>query len=76
MATYDLFMESFDSLPIACLVNDKFIAMHGGISPKLRTLEDLQRIDRYKELPREGLFCDIVWSDPVCDKNGQLFDVY
>lgn len=70
METYDLFMESFDSLPIACLVNDKFIAMHGGISPKLRTLEDLLHIDRFKELPREGLFCDIVWSDPVCDKNG------
>jgi serine/threonine-protein phosphatase 2B catalytic subunit len=39
--TYDLFMESFDALPIACIVNDKFIAVHGGISPKLKTIEDL-----------------------------------
>ena len=65
-------MESFDSLPIACIVNDKFIAVHGGISPKLKTIEDLQRLDRYKELPREGLFCDIVWSDPVNNNTGSL----
>jgi serine/threonine-protein phosphatase 2B catalytic subunit len=39
--TYDLFMESFDALPIACIVNDKFIAVHGGISPQLKTIEDL-----------------------------------
>ena len=41
LETYELFMESFDSLPIACIVNDKFIAMHGGISPKLKSIEDL-----------------------------------
>ncbi len=33
--TYDLFMESFDALPIACIVNNKFLALHGGISPNL-----------------------------------------
>ena len=72
METYDLIMDSFDALPSACIVNDKFIAVHGGISPKLKTIEDLQRLDRYKELPREGLFCDIVWSDPASNLNGSL----
>lgn len=32
---YDLIMESFDCLPLACIVDDKYIAMHGGISPEL-----------------------------------------
>jgi serine/threonine-protein phosphatase 2B catalytic subunit len=39
--TYELFMESFDALPLACIVNEKFIAVHGGISPNLKTIEDL-----------------------------------
>jgi serine/threonine-protein phosphatase 2B catalytic subunit len=32
---YDLFMETFDQLPIAALVSDRYLCMHGGISPEL-----------------------------------------
>ena len=28
-------MESFDLIPISCIVNGKFLAVHGGISPEL-----------------------------------------
>jgi serine/threonine-protein phosphatase 2B catalytic subunit len=52
------------------LVNNKFLAIHGGISPDLKTLEDLNNIKRVKEPPRTGLFCDILWSDPVEDDSG------
>ena len=40
LQTYDLFMQTFDALPIACLVNDKFLALHGGISPDLKTVRN------------------------------------
>ena len=33
--TYDVMMELFDSMPVACVVDDKYLAMHGGISPDL-----------------------------------------
>lgn len=36
--TYNLFMDTFDSLSISCLVNKKFLALHGGISPDLITV--------------------------------------
>lgn len=74
--TYDLFMDTFDSLPIGCLVNNKFLAIHGGISPDLKTLDDLNEIKRMKEPPRTGLFCDILWSDPVEDDNGYCESLY
>ena len=35
---YDTIMESFDALPLSCIVNDKFIAIHGGISPELKSV--------------------------------------
>ncbi len=63
-------MESFDSLPIACIVNDKFLAVHGGLSPELKKIEDLQKLDRFRELPRDGLYCDLVWSDPTHEQYG------
>ena len=68
--TYNLFMDSFDVLSLGCLVNNKFLALHGGISPELKTLEDLNNIKRAREPPRSGLFCDILWSDPVDDDIG------
>jgi len=39
MDTYTLFMELFDSMPISCIVDGKYLAMHGGISPELNKLD-------------------------------------
>lgn len=74
--TYNLFMDTFDVLPIGWLVNNKFLAIHGGISPDLKTLEDLNNIKRVKEPPRTGLFCDLLWSDPVEDDSGYCESLY
>lgn len=65
---YDLFLESFEAMPIAAVVNNDYLCVHGGISPDLISIEDIGRkIDRFKEPPLSGLLCDILWSDPVED---------
>jgi len=40
-------MEVFDTLPIAALVAKKYLAVHGGISPKLNLVEEINKIDRF-----------------------------
>lgn len=42
---YDLLMDSFDLMPLACLVNGKFLALHGGISPDLKTVSFFTLLD-------------------------------
>ncbi|XP_049849839.1 uncharacterized protein LOC126320404 [Schistocerca gregaria] len=68
---YELFMEVFDHLPLAAVVEapnlDRFFCAHGGISPHFKTIEEIQCIDRVQEPPDEGPICDLVWSDPVND---------
>jgi serine/threonine-protein phosphatase 2B catalytic subunit len=68
---YDVIMTFFDCLPLAALINDRFLAVHGGISPEITCLEDINAIHRFGEPPSSGPFCDLLWSDPSTDKNQQ-----
>jgi serine/threonine-protein phosphatase 2B catalytic subunit len=36
--TYEVLMDSFDLFPLSCVINGKFIALHGGISPELKSV--------------------------------------
>lgn len=73
---YDLFMECFDRMPIACIINGQFLALHGGISPDAMTCGEINQLDRFKEPPQEGAFCDILWSDPVDNQTGILKAIF
>jgi len=68
---YDAFMEAFDTLPLAAVINGKFLAIHGGLSPEFRTLDQVNKIDRFREPPKDGIFCDLLWSDPAEDKENE-----
>ena len=56
--------EVFDTMPLAALVEGEVLCVHGGLSPDLRTVDQMRVIDRKMEIPQEGPFCDLMWSDP------------
>jgi hypothetical protein len=43
-AVYDACGRSFDALPIAALIDGKFFAVHGGISPHLDRISELNQV--------------------------------
>ena len=57
-------MEVFDHLAIAALVEGKIFCVHGGLSPSFKTFDQIRMIDRLMEVPHDGPFADLMWSDP------------
>jgi serine/threonine-protein phosphatase 2B catalytic subunit len=39
--------ETFDALPVAALIAKKYLAMHGGISPELQKLDQINEVSRF-----------------------------
>ncbi|KAL1330244.1 hypothetical protein AAHE18_12G097000 [Arachis hypogaea] len=65
-----LLRDCFNCLPLAALIDDKIICMHGGLSPDLRNLNQIRSLPRPTEVPETGLLCDLLWSDPCGDIEG------
>jgi len=64
------FTDCFNCLPVAAIVDEKILCMHGGLSPDLVRLDQISRIMRPTDVPDTGLLCDLLWSDPDKDVSG------
>ncbi|KAM7481660.1 hypothetical protein LguiB_006243 [Lonicera macranthoides] len=61
---WKIFTDCFNCLPVAALIDEKILCMHGGLSPELENLDKIVEIQRPTEIPDNGLLCDLLWSDP------------
>ncbi|EKF33465.1 serine/threonine-protein phosphatase PP1 beta [Trypanosoma cruzi marinkellei] len=66
------FTDVFNCLPIAALIEEIALCMHGGLSPELRNLNQINQIRRPLVVPDAGLACDILWSDPEENSSGWM----
>jgi len=56
--------ELFDYFALASVIDGQILCVHGGLSPDLTTLDQIRLLERNQEIPHEGPFCDLMWSDP------------
>ena len=63
----------FDFLPLAATIDGRVFCVHAGLSPSLQNIDDIKEISRIKEIPHEGPFADLMWSDPDSDTSGFKF---
>ena len=61
---WKIFTECFNCLPVAALLDEKILCMHGGLSSEMEKVEQIKKIVRPTDVPEQGLLCDLLWSDP------------
>ncbi|OAD68982.1 hypothetical protein PHYBLDRAFT_127325 [Phycomyces blakesleeanus NRRL 1555(-)] len=67
MMMFKIFSETFNSLPLAHVIGNKILVVHGGLfSRDDVTLDDIRKIDRLalRQPGNDGLMCELLWSDP------------
>ncbi|OQR69270.1 serine/threonine-protein phosphatase PP1-2-like [Tropilaelaps mercedesae] len=61
---YGRFGSAFSYMPVAAIVGEKIFCVHGGISPRLHSLDQILDIQRPARVPKQGLLTDLLWADP------------
>lgn len=63
---WEKFNEVFSYLPISAVIHQHIFCVHGGVSPRLKSLQDIEQISLpLKDCPE--IVADLLWSDPVED---------
>lgn len=63
------FGDVFKWLPVAAIVSEQILCMHGGISPQLLHVDQILEIQRPADIPEAGLLTDLLWADPNPDED-------
>jgi serine/threonine-protein phosphatase PP1 catalytic subunit len=51
---FKCFNDCFNCLPVSAVINNKILCMHGGLSPELHSLNQINEIRRPTEIPEKG----------------------
>ncbi|KAJ9151750.1 Serine/threonine-protein phosphatase [Pleurostoma richardsiae] len=71
---WKVFIDVFNTLPMAAIVADKIFCVHGGLSPDLRDMNDIRNIARPTDVSDSGLLADLLWSDPCNEPDNAATD--
>lgn len=72
---YDSFLKAFSYLPISAIVNKTSLCLHGGLTPLLTSVENInEQIKRpILDFDENPLLSDIIWGDP-CPELQQFYN--
>ena len=70
-SVFETINRFFNWLPLAAIIDDRILCLHGGIGSTLNSVEDISRMIRPLEVVHEAvtmeqqMLIDILWSDPT-----------
>ncbi|MFH4976845.1 hypothetical protein AB6A40_003554 [Gnathostoma spinigerum] len=71
MRLWKEFNELFSVFPLAALIKGRILCMHGGLSPRMNSIDDIKNVTMpLTECIPDSLEQDLVWADPKLDIKG------
>jgi diadenosine tetraphosphatase ApaH/serine/threonine PP2A family protein phosphatase len=76
-SVFSVINEFFEYLPLAAIIEDQILCLHGGIGQHVHRISDIEHIDRPLNVIHEAqtrsqqIVMDILWSDPT-DNDDEL----
>lgn len=66
MLVWRIINRVFHALPVAAVVDERILVVHGGLGPAVRTLDDIAALPRNTTIPDGGAgLVQLMWSDPA-----------
>ena len=67
----------FEYLPLACLVDERVLCLHGGLGKHVKDIDQIRRIKKPVKLKpgfvhEDPVVVDILWSDPVRSSSSRI----
>ncbi len=44
---WEMYTDMFDYMPIGCIIDNEHFCVHGGLSPYIETIDDIEKLDRF-----------------------------
>merc|ERR1712187_211898 len=68
MGAYECMQKVFDELPLACVINEKVLVVHGGIGDGKWSLDELRAVKKPitgDKILADPMVFNVLWSDPI-----------
>jgi len=65
LTVWQYFLDVFQYLPLAALIDSQVFCVHSGLSPEAMTFDKIHALDREHKSIDEGTICDLLFSDPA-----------
>ncbi|KAJ1565972.1 Serine/threonine-protein phosphatase 5 [Nowakowskiella sp. JEL0078] len=66
---FKLFSKIFNAIPLGNLVEEKIFVIHGGLFTRDDvTMDEIRKIDRFRQPGNTGIMSELLWSDPQPEK--------
>jgi serine/threonine-protein phosphatase PP1 catalytic subunit len=69
---WESFVRVFQYLPLAAVISERIFCVHGGLSPRLKKVAEIQKIRRPIAIREsvESMPMDLLWADPSNEHSG------
>ncbi|XP_030372578.1 serine/threonine-protein phosphatase alpha-2 isoform-like [Scaptodrosophila lebanonensis] len=58
------FVACYSCMPVCAVVGEKIFCCHGGLSPHLLNIDQINKLKRPTDVSENSLLCDLLWADP------------